>query len=173
MTRVVTDATVLIYLANLDAIELLDECFDEVLLPPAVYDEVVERGRSEGYPDAIAIDEATEEFLEVRELSAEASDRAAEIRDTANLGAGEAEALALAEETAARCLTDDHAARQTAAALDVGVGGTIYVLLESLDRGLYSLDEYVECLDELESVGFRMSGRLYRRAVEAGEDRFE
>jgi predicted nucleic acid-binding protein len=173
MTRVVTDATVLIYLAKLGAIELLDECFDAVFLPPAVYDEVVERGRDEGYADAIAVDEAAEAFLEVRELSADASDRAAEIRDTANLGAGEAETIALAEETDARCLTDDHAPRQTAASLDVEVGGTIFVLLESLDRGLCSLDEYVDYLDELESVGFRMSGRLYRRAVEAGEDQAE
>lgn len=166
--RGVADATVPIYLARLDRLPLLDELFESVLVPEAVYEEVVETGREEGYGDALAVDDAIEAFLPLRSLSGEAGRRAEDVREAADLGPGEAEAIALALESDARCLTDDHAARTTAGALGVPVGGTIYVLLEGLDAGELTREAYVDALEPLDESGFRMSARLYRRAVEAG-----
>lgn len=168
--RGVADATVLIYLARLDALSLLDELFGAVVVPAGVYDEVVETGREEGYGDALSVDDAVGEFLSRRSLSGAARRRAEAVRESAELGAGEAEAIALALESGARCLTDDHAARTTAESLGVPVGGTIYVLLEGLDAGTLTHGEYVDALEELDESGFRMSARLYRRAVEAGAE---
>jgi len=170
MSRAVADATVLIYLAKLGELHLLGELFDDVFVPEPVHREVVERGRQEGYPDALAVDDATGDQFQVRTLTAETTDRATAIRETANLGAGEASALALAATIDARCLTDDHAARQTAETLDIPVGGTIYVLLQALDAGQYSLEEYVTLLDALDDAGFRMSASLYQQAIDAGEN---
>lgn len=166
MTTAVADATVLIYLAKLGELSLLADAFETVHVPEAVYTEVVDRGRSAGYRDAMAVDEAMGDTLILAEDVD--ADRVAELQDVGGLGRGEAAAIALAAELDARCLTDDHAARSTATALGVSVGGTLYVLLDGLERGAYGFDGYVDRLDRLTESGFRIDASLYRRAVEAG-----
>ena len=166
---VVTDATVLIYLAKLGNLDYLHDLFEDAYVPETVYEEVVTRGRQEQYADALPVESATGRVLDVRELSDGTVSRADEIEASSGLERGECTAIALAENLDARCLTDDHAARKTAESLDVDVGGTIYVLLEAIDRGNLSYKGYVEKLDNLTDDGFRMSASLYRRAVEAGE----
>jgi predicted nucleic acid-binding protein len=167
---VVTDATVLIYLAKIGDLDRLDWLFSEAYVSETVYEEVVIRGREERYADALPVEEATDQFIDVQTLSDGTNDRADEIQESSGLERGECTAIALAEKEEARCLTDDHAARKTAESLGIEVGGTIYVLLEALDRGRLSFEGYAEKLDELTNSGFRMSASLYRRAVEAGEN---
>lgn len=167
---IITDATVLIYLAKLGDLDYLDELFAQAYVSETVYEEVVTRGREEQYADALPIEEATDEFVHVQEIADETENRANEIQESSGLERGECTAIALAEDKGARCLTDDHAARQTAESLSIEVNGTIYVLLESLKRGQLSFEDYVEKLDDLTDNGFRMSASLYRRAVEEGED---
>lgn len=167
---VITDATVLIYLAKLGDLDYLDRLFTDSYVSKTVYEEVVTRGREEQYADALPIEEATDRFIQVQELPSETQKRADEIQESSGLERGECTAIALAEDEGARCLTDDHAARKTAESLSVEVGGTIYVLLEALDRGRLSFEGYVEKLDDLTDNGFRMSASLYRKAVQAGED---
>jgi predicted nucleic acid-binding protein len=167
---VITDATVLIYLVKLGYLDHLDGLFDSANVSETVYEEVVTRGHKEQYADALPIKEATDRFLDVRTLSGETEARADEIQDSSGLERGECTAIALAEKENARCLTDDHAARKTAESLGVEVGGTIYVLLEALDREQISFEKYVSKLDDLTDNGFRMSASLYRKAVQAGED---
>lgn len=167
---VVTDATVLIYLAKLGRLDYLDELFAEASVSETVYEEVVTRGHEERYTDALSVEAATDRFLDVRTLPDETENRADEIQDSSGLERGECTAIALAEREDARCLTDDHAARKTAESLNVEVGGTIYVLLGALDREQLSFEEYVSELDDLTDNGFRISASLYRQAVQAGED---
>lgn len=168
MTTAVADSTVLIYLSKLEELPLLRAGFGEVLVPDAVYAEVVERGRAEGYHDAVRVDEAVGSTLAVAALEGDARERAGALRERAGLGRGEAEAVALAEAVGGRCLTDDHAARRTARSIGVRVGGTVFVLLSGLDRGAFPFDGYVSRLDRLTERGFRMDATLYREAVEAG-----
>jgi predicted nucleic acid-binding protein len=49
MSRVVADATVLIYLAKLGDLHMLVELFESIVVPDAVYEEVGHRGSEEGY----------------------------------------------------------------------------------------------------------------------------
>lgn len=167
---VVTDATVLIYLAKLGELTYLEDCFERVFVPEPVFDETVTQGRDEQYTDALAIEDACKNFLTVRSLPEETASRAAQLRESAGLDRGESAAIALALEREARCLTDDFPARKTAESLGADVGGTIYVLLTALDDGLLSYEGYVASLDELTEKGFRISASLYRRAVEAGRE---
>lgn len=163
----VADATVLIYLARIGHLSLLDQLYPDVPVPTSVYEESVEQGRAEGYQDAIAIDEAFTQGLTLLELDSDSARRASQLRKSAELGSGEAAAIAGAIDRSTRCLTDDRAARQTAEAMGLEVGGTIYVLLRALDRGLLSIDDYIDSIDTLVEEGFRMDARLYRRAIEA------
>lgn len=170
MRSAVADSTVLIYLAKLGDIDVLCDLFDPVLVPEAVYDEVVTSGNEGGYPDALAVAEATEECLDVVARTAEVAETADGIQETTNLGDGEVAAIALARRREVRCLTDDHAARTTAESLGVDVGGTIYVLLEARKTGRLPEEAYIDRIDDLSDSGFRMSASLYRRAIEAGTD---
>lgn len=170
MSTAVSDATVLIYLAKLGDLGLLGAQFDEVLVPRQVYAEIVDREREAGYRDAIAVDEATETSLTVALLDDACDRRATDLQEGAGLGRGEAAAIALASDVGGRCLTDDHAARATASSLGVDVGGTLFVLLSGLERGVYPLEGYVSRLDALTERGFRMDATLYREAVAAGRE---
>lgn len=96
--------------------------------------------------------------------------RANTLQEGADRRRGEAEAIALAEDAGAWCLTDDHAARTTASSLGLDVGETRCVLLSGLERGAYSSDGYVSRLDTLTERGFRMDAALYRDAVKAGRE---
>lgn len=173
MSRAVADATVLIYLARLGDLRMLDDLFDTVVIPEPVYGETVERGRNEGYPDAMAIEDAADSFLGTVSIEGVVEERATRLRETANLGAGETAAIALAAERDTRCLTDDHAARRTAESLDIEVGGTIYVFLRALERDVISLQEFEQRLEALNEAGFRMSAGLYQRALDAAEELVE
>ena len=53
---VVSHASPLIALSKLGQLALLPQLYEQVLIPDAVYDEVVGAGRREGHPDAIAVD---------------------------------------------------------------------------------------------------------------------
>jgi len=170
MRTAVSDSTVLIYLAKLGDLPLLDALFDPVLVPEAVYEEVVSRGLEAGYRDALAVEEATNDHLDVVASPDEVEDGTAQLQETANLGDGEVAAIALARRRDGLCLTDDHAARVTAESLGVDCGGTIFVLLEARSTGRLTEDAYVGRIDDLSDSGFRMSASLYRRAIEAGTD---
>lgn len=167
--RPVADTTVLIYLARIGHLDLLDNLFQDVLVPDPVYEESVERGRQAGYRDAQAIESSFGESLQRCELEDELAADADELKGTAELGSGEAAAIVLARALGRRCLTDDHAARTTAEALDVEVGGTIYVLLLGLEREALTLEDSEGALDALTEEGFRMSASLYRQARAAGQ----
>jgi predicted nucleic acid-binding protein len=165
----VADSTVLIYLARISHLDLLDELFGDVLVPDAVYEESVEQGRQAGYRDARSIDACFEHGLQRYELEDELAAEADELKRTAELGPGEAAAIVLARALDQRCLTDDHAARTTAEAVGLEVGGTIFVLLLGLEREVLTLDDYQGAIDALTEEGFRMSASLYRHARAAGE----
>lgn len=170
MSDVVVDSTVLIYLAKLGQLERLQELFNRVFVPEAVYTEVVEEGHEAGYGDAFAVEAAIEDFCQVIPVPSELTQAIEQFQETAGLGQGEAVAIGLAREHDARCLSDDHAARSTAESVGVDVGGTIFVLLEALSKGDLTVDEYVAQIDELADSGFRMDASLYRRALEAGTE---
>lgn len=168
MRDVIVDSTVLIYLSKIGELELLDELFDNVLVPEAVHEEVVVRGLEQGYSDALAVDEA--EFLSQREVENEDIEY---LRESANLGVGESEAITLARTENCYCLTDDRAARKTAESLGVKVGGTVYVFLAALRNDVIDFEKYETSLDALADTNFRMKASLYKKAIKEGRSYVE
>jgi predicted nucleic acid-binding protein len=86
-----------------------------------------------------------------------------------DLGAGEAEAIALSFEcSAARIILDDKKARRIATGLGLPVTGTLAVLLKARERGILSHVRGV--LDALLAANFRISDALVREVLrQAGE----
>jgi predicted nucleic acid-binding protein len=152
VTVVVSDASPLIALQQIDQIDLLQALFGEVLIPPAVAREVT-RGVS------------LHPWLKTHPLELPI---AGEILD-ASLGAGETEAIALAHEVCAEwLLLDERAARRLAQALGLRVAGTLGLLNRAKEKGL--LGEVRPHVESLVRGGFFAAPALVSRILsEAGE----
>lgn len=129
---VVSNASPLITLSKLGQLNLLPALYDRVVIPSAVYEEVVVAGLRAGHVDAIAVDHlvrAGSIVVQSIELSTEDDEW------SASIDYGEAEVIALAREMRADWAIIDNAhARRAARVVGVRPRGTVGVLLEAVSR---------------------------------------
>lgn len=156
---VVSNATPLIYLAKAGRIGLLKRVFGQVLIPEEVKVEVVERGKLLGEKDAYTVERAIGEgWLKV--LSVDAAEM------PIKLDRGESATLSLAKKLGLKVvLLDEVLARSAARLLDLTPRGTVFVLLKALESKEIDLDEFLEVLNKLITVGFRLKEEVYLEAV--------
>ncbi len=159
----VSNASVLIGLSSIGMLELMHKRFPEgLLIPIAVQREVVDEG--EGRSGAREVAESN--WIKVQKVDDEKL--VGLLR--AELDEGEAEAIALAHQIAAKViLLDEKDARLVAQRMNIRVLGTIGLLIWAKKTGkLKTLSTYLETL---RSQGkFRFSQALYERALrEVGE----
>jgi len=162
MPAAISDSSTLIHLAALGRLVLLREYYTEVLIPPAVWKEVVEEGR--GRPGAREVEEAARAgWLKVIAAAEEPLVRLLkrELQD------GEAEALALAVERQVEIvLLDESEARRAAAMYGLRKTGVVGILIRArLDGKVSSLRQELDRLHQ--DAGFWISEDLYRQALEA------
>ena len=94
MLAVVSDSSPLIYLTRLELLPLLGRLHDKVIIPQAVWQEVVVGGQ--GLPESANLRRAVSDgWIEVQAPQASASSLGA---DSIKLGRGEVEAILLAKE---------------------------------------------------------------------------
>jgi uncharacterized protein len=148
---VVSDASPIRCLANIELLHVLPAMFDEVVVPPAVMRELTHPISS--LPSVRASSLGT---LVVRPPT----DRAAVARWMAELDAGESEAIALAEELRPHLLLmDELAGRRVAESLGFRVTGVIGVLSRARDRDL--IPAAAPCVERLRNeFGFWVSDAL-------------
>jgi len=145
----VSDAGPLIHLAEIDSLELF-ATFDTLLVPATVYEEV----HAGGVPDGLA--DLSYELVEADDQSVEPE----------GLDAGERAAIAVAEEREIVLLTDDLAAREAAADVDVEVHGSIGVIALGYGRGLLDRDEAVSRMRALQrETSLFVSGAVVERGI--------
>lgn len=157
---VVSDASALINLARIGELNLLHRLYSELLIPHAVWQEVVVEGA--GQPGAK--EARTSSWIETRDVSNEHLVRA--LRQ--DWDAGEAEAIAL-EVGADLLLMDERLARETAQHLGVRYVGLIGVLSAAKRKGL--IGAIKPHLDRLrDEAGFRVSDALYARVLQDEEE---
>jgi len=161
--RAVVNSSPLIYLSKIHALHLLTRVFDEVLIPQAVYGEVVSRGLERGYRDAVRVKEAVERG-EI--LVQDAPQREVEriLRNFPELDPGEAEVLALALRLGATVVVDERAARLAARSLGLEPHGTLYILIAATKRKVIDAEEALKMLDKLVNENFRVSAEVLRKA---------
>lgn len=138
--EVVADAGPIIHLDELSALEILSD-FAAVLVPDAVKAEVA-RYR----PKALKRDKALLIMVTV-----EGGDDPAfvALAQALTLGAGEQEAILLAQRRSLILLTDDAAARLAAESLGLQAHGTIGVLIRAVRRGQRTPQEILVLLQKL------------------------
>lgn len=154
----VSDSNPLIWLAKSGRLDLLRRLFGVVLVPPVVREEVL-RGDS---ADVVLIGEAFREGW----LRVGSSEGGLELGGVSGLHSGEADAVLLARGFGALFLVDDREASAVARVLGVQCLGTVGVLLLGLSMGLFGFDDFVECLNRMVGLGFRLGVEVYRGALE-------
>jgi predicted nucleic acid-binding protein len=159
---VVSDTSPILNLALIGHLHLLASLYREVLIPPAVYQELRHSGS-----DAHLIDldscpwlvvASAENQVHVRQLSGQ-------------LDPGEAEAIVLAlEKRADLLLVDERRARRVASALGLRVTGLLGILVEAQRAGL--IERVKPVLDNLIArAGFWIGADLYAKVLaELSED---
>lgn len=160
---IVTNSSPLISLARIGKVDLLRNLYRELLIPEAVWHEVIE----EGVGQAGVKEVENAKWIRVRPI--ENKELVKSFRQ--ELDAGEAEAIALALETEAEfLLMDEQVGREIAHFFDLRCVGVIGVLSEAKRKGL--IVEIKPFLDMLRyKAGFWVSDSLYLRVLqEEGEE---
>jgi predicted nucleic acid-binding protein len=134
---IVADSSALIALATCDGLNILLRVYEDVKVPRAVYDEVIEPEK----PQAIAL----ASFLSGRVMEVDTTHW---VLAAGGLGQGELEAMALYKQLSADALLiDDHRARLVAEHNQIHCIGALGVLLFAKQRGVIGkVAPYVEKL---------------------------
>lgn len=158
--RVVVDTTPIIALALIGKLGLLQHLYGEVVVPAAVYDEVLAGGAS-GAGRA-----EFQEAVWLRVISLQDARRADLLAD---LGRGEAEVIALAQEIDADLVViDERLARRHARRLGLTLTGTLGVLLKAKERGL--IPRITPLVEQFRQGGIHLSDAVITETLRlAGE----
>ena len=129
--------------------------------------ETVDKGKTQGYVDAIAIEKAISSgWIKV----ARTKPNAEKLAEEAKISKGEAEAILLAKQmNTPKILIDDARARKIAQSLDLKPHGTIYILKLALIKKIMSKKEYAQSLRRALNVGLYLTTELYLQALKEHE----
>ncbi len=154
---IISDTSPLINLAAVGQLDLLRQLYDRVIIPQAIYDEIVVAGV--GQPGAAEVKTAS--WIETRRSQDQVLVNVLKLE----LDRGEAEALALAVELKVDLLLiDERKGRIIATRLGLTHIGLLGALVEAKQRGLLSAVKPI--LDDLiAKAGFWISADLYRRVL--------
>jgi hypothetical protein len=160
--KVVCNSSVLINLCIIGELKLLKEKFRKIIIPKAVWQEVVEEGKDK--PAAEEVKKS--EWIKVKKLK---NKNIANLLKQ-NLDNGEAESIALAIEIKTDIiLLDERDARKEAEVLNLKPLGVIGILIWAKKKRL--IKNFKNKLQELRDVAkFRFSEELFQKALnEVGE----
>ena len=145
---VIADSSCLIGLSKIGQLNILKALFGQVIIPAAVYQEVVIQGTGKAGSEEIQkaewiICQTVQDTLAVKTLR------------TQQLGKGECEAMVLALESQAEfVILDDGKARKIALSLELPIIGTVALLHKAAQKGFLN-DDLNNILEQLKRVGFR------------------
>jgi len=156
--KIVSNSSPLINLARIGKLGLLRDLYEELIIPEAVWHEVVVEGAGQpGSEEVKAADWIKTQSVVNRDLK-----RALQ----QELDAGEAEAIVLALEIGAELLfMDERLGREVAGHFGLRYAGLIGILIEAKRKGRISaVKSHLDSLRNL--AGFRVSNELYLRVLQ-------
>lgn len=158
---VVSDTSPISNLAAIGQLVILQQLYSEVIIPTAVYQELLDSGVED--PAVLAIQ--TLDWIQVCSVTNAVLSQSLQ----ASLDAGEAEAIVLAVELAAdRLLMDERRGRQQAMQAGLKVTGLLGVLLAAKQQSVIATVQPI--LDALIANGFWVRDELYAETLRlAGE----
>lgn len=156
--NVISNASPLIALVRIGQLDLLRQLYSAIIIPEAVWHEVVVEGADQ--PGAEAVSSAS--WIVRRTVT----NRPLVHGLQQELDAGEAEAIALSVEIGdALLLMDERLGRDTARHFGIRYTGVIGILIEAKHKRLVqAIQPHLDALRDL--AGFRVSEALYRRVLQ-------
>lgn len=158
---VVSNTSPISNLAAIGQLELLQQLYGNIIIPPAVYQELINSGDTD--PATLAVQ--TVDWIQTQTIS----DRVLLKTLQTNLDPGEAEAITLAVEiNADRLIIDERRGRNEAIRLGLQVTGLLGIVLAAKQQGLIPLVQPI--LDDLRTNSFWIRDALYAEILRlAGE----
>jgi predicted nucleic acid-binding protein len=161
MPEAISDSSTLIHLAGIGRLEILKEFYHKILIPPAVFKEVVEEGLSR-HGDAEVKEAINAGWIKVITPNNDSVVRLLQ----RELHKGEAETIALAiEKHADVVFLDEFEARRVANIYGLRKTGIIGILIRAkLEDKIASLREELDKLRD--AAGFWIGDEIYQRALQ-------
>lgn len=153
---IVSDTGPIIAFARLGRLPLLRQVFDVLIIPDAVFDELVQSGPEQpGAPEALQ-----GEWIQRRSVT----DQEAVRQLPARLHAGEREAIVLAHEHGMQILIDEQRGRSSARARGLEIVGSLRVLAEAKALGIISAVRPM--VEELRAIRYWIDSSIIRDFLE-------
>ncbi|KIM11117.1 MAG: hypothetical protein KU38_06735 [Sulfurovum sp. FS08-3] len=146
MSIIVSDATTIITLLNINRIDVLSNLFGQVCIPQKVYDEVVVH-------EKIVIDS---NFF----ITCKVEDQEFATLLGKSLDEGESEAIALAKERTLSLIIDEKKGRKIALGLGINIFGFVGLLILNYQSNLLKAQDIVDIFYQATTQGFRVGKRL-------------
>lgn len=157
---VVSDTTPIIALLKAERLDLLQKLYHTVVIPEAVYQELIVNSVYEKEKEVIQ----NCSFIKVEKVDNRQSVNRLKQRE--GLDAGESEALVLYQEKGADLLLiDEHKGRSVAKAMSVEYIGTLGVLMIAYDKKVMTARGVEQCLDIFLDNEIRLSRNLCNRVL--------
>ena len=158
---VVSNTSPISNLAAIGQLELLQQLYGNIIIPPAVYQELINSGDTD--PATLAVQ--TLDWIQTQPVS----DRVLLETLQTNLDPGEAEAITLAVKiNAQRLIIDERRGRNEAIRLGLQVTGLLGIVLAAKQQGLIASVQPI--LDDLRANNFWIRDALYAEVLRlAGE----
>jgi predicted nucleic acid-binding protein len=165
MKPIVFNSTPLIYLSKAGLTKIIENLKAEKLTSPIVKQEVVDKGKLKGVPDAIALEKLFDKGIF---KLCEPKDKAflSQLSLTRGLHVADAQVLALAKEYEAKAVIDDEVARKTAKVNRINYVGTPYILARAVFEEIISKEQAKQAVNDMVSAGWRCSVESYAKIME-------
>jgi len=161
----VFDATPLIYLAKVDRLALVQQLDGSCVLPERVYEEVVETGLEQGYPDARRIERSVDaDRFDI--VSVETTPLLSRLQDNSNLSDADVAVLTCADAHDGVAVMDETYGRDVAAAEGITTRGTAYLVLKLASEGAISVDDARTMIDAMIDEGWYCAPDVYTKIIQ-------
>jgi len=165
MDNIISNSTPLIFLAKANRLELLSKVVNRVMIPRAVYREVVVEGKRLAEKDAYRVENAIESgWITIQDVTTNFPVKIP-------IHEGESEVISLAKETGINnVLMDDAKARAAAELAGLQPVGTLWVILQSVKKHEIDFDEFLITLEQLIRSGFFLKDEVYVKVVRTAKE---
>ncbi len=158
---IISDSSPIIVLGKQGKLELLKNCFNKIIIPREVYNEIIVKNQSN---EVISLNKAiNEKWIIIEDVEIN------ELIEDAKIEKGEKEAITLAHKYKSSLITDDESAKYYSSLFNLEAHGTLYVLLLSYKNKIIAKDKAKELLDNIIKEGFYVSDILYHTFINALE----
>lgn len=155
---IVANSSPIIMLAKQGVLYLLKECFQKVIIPKGVYEEIMQKKESH---EAISLEKAiNDKWVIIEKINVML------VLDTRNISQAEKEAISLAAKHKSLLLIDDDSAKRYASIFGIEAHGTLYIIYLAYVKKFIDKPKALNLLENMIANGFYISAETYTKFLE-------